>query len=73
LLTAAVVNQRFRKMLLSNPAQALATGYGGEVFHMEKDVRDRVSAIRANSLEDFARQLTNIQDFSASKFAYAGD
>jgi hypothetical protein len=33
LLTAAVVNRRFRQMLLADPGRALALGYGGEAFH----------------------------------------
>ncbi len=74
LLTAAVINQRFRKMLLTNPGQALASGYGGEAFNLDRDVKDRVSSIRASSLEDFAKQLTQIQDIpSASLACFAGD
>ncbi len=74
LLTAAVISQRFRKMLLTDPGQALAIGYGGEAFHLEREERDRVLSIRASSLEDFAKQLTQIQDMhSASLAFFAGD
>jgi hypothetical protein len=72
LLTAAVVNRRFRQMLLTDPGRALASGYGGEAFHMRTDERDSISRIQASSLEDFARQLNQIKDIPAS-YAYAGD
>ncbi len=74
ILTAAVINQRFRNMLLTNPGQALASGYGGEAFHLGREEKDRVASIRASSLEDFAKQLTQIQDIpSASLSCFAGD
>ncbi|MCD4672302.1 MAG: hypothetical protein K8R77_06545 [Anaerolineaceae bacterium] len=57
LLTAAVVNDRFRKLLLNNPAQALASGYCGEIFHFPPEEKQRVTAIQASSLSDFAEQL----------------
>jgi hypothetical protein len=72
LLTAAVVNRRFRQMLLSNPAQALALGYGGEAFHMRNEEKARIASIQASSLEDFAKQLNQIKEFSVG-YAYAGD
>jgi hypothetical protein len=58
LLTAAVVNQRFCKLLLSNPASALASGYNGESFRLGKEESDFILSIQAKSLADFARQLT---------------
>lgn len=58
LLTAAVINQRFRTMLLTNPANALARGFQGEPFQLNRDEKDRILAIQADSLADFARQLT---------------
>jgi hypothetical protein len=61
LLTAAVINQRFREMLLSDPAQALAAGFAGEAFALGGEERDQVASIHASSLEDFARQLNLIQ------------
>jgi hypothetical protein len=56
-LTAAVVNENFRKMLLANPEQALAKGYRGESFHLSKEERSRLAAIRATSLTEFAAQI----------------
>jgi hypothetical protein len=57
LLTAAVVNQKFCKLLLTNPARALDAGYNGEAFRLATDEKDRILSIRANSLADFAMQL----------------
>jgi len=59
LLTAAVVNQKFRKLLLDDPAIALASGFNGEPFRLASEVKDRVLSINANSLADFAMQLTD--------------
>lgn len=63
LLTAAVINQRFRTLLLTNPANALDYGFHGEPFRLEKVEKDRILAIRAGSLADFARQLTGELDY----------
>jgi hypothetical protein len=57
LLTAAVVNRRFCRLLLHNPLAALAGGYRGEAFHLDAVELKRISAIRATSLRDFALQL----------------
>lgn len=57
LLTAAVVNQRFCNLLLSNPASALDSGYNGETFSLASEEKDLILSIQANSLSDFARQL----------------
>jgi hypothetical protein len=56
-LTAAVINENFRKLLLANPDQALTKGYRGEPFHLAKEERTRLAAIRATSLAEFAAQL----------------
>ena len=58
LITAAVVNQGFCNLLLANPAMALATGYNGELFHLETEEQEFILSIRATSLADFAKQLT---------------
>ncbi len=57
LLTAAVVNQRFCRLLLANPANALACGYNGESFRLESEIEHRVLSIQAKSLAEFASQL----------------
>ena len=57
LLTAAVINEGFRKMLLSNPELALTKGYKGESFHLSKEERTRLAAIHATNLTEFAAQI----------------
>lgn len=57
IMTAAVINERFRKLLLSNPSLALKNGYGGEAFNLESEESERISAIKATSLAEFARQM----------------
>jgi len=60
ILSAAVINSRFRSMLLSDPAKAIAGGYSGEKFNLGHADQKRLSSIHANSLADFALQLANI-------------
>ncbi len=60
LLTAAVINEGFRKMLLSNPELALSKGYIGETFHLSKEERKRLASIRATSLMDFAAKIPRL-------------
>ncbi|MDY6872998.1 MAG: hypothetical protein SVR81_03375 [Chloroflexota bacterium] len=60
LLTAAVINGSFRKALLNDPGRAISSGFGGEVFNLGSDVVQRVSNIQANSLADFATQLSQL-------------
>ena len=57
LLMAAIINQRFRKLLLTNPKSALEEGFQGEVFRLNPDERERLFSIRADSLSDLATQL----------------
>ena len=57
LLTAAVVNRRFCRLLLANPLRALTVGYRGEAFQLDPTEVRQISAIRATSLRDFALQL----------------
>jgi hypothetical protein len=54
LITAAVINQSFRSLLLSNPEKALTTGFNGEAFRLDRDERELVLSIRATSLSEFA-------------------
>jgi len=58
LITAAVVNERFRKLLLTNPELALSMGYSGESFDLSKEEKKQLTSIKAESLEDFASQLS---------------
>ncbi len=65
LLTAATVSKKFRHLLLTNPAQALANGYNGEVFHLDAQDLDRIMSIQALTLREFAQQLIGQQTFKA--------
>jgi len=58
LLSAAVVNRQFRDLLLSDPQAALKNGYQGESFSLNHDERNLVVSIRANTLAEFAGQIT---------------
>jgi hypothetical protein len=60
ILTAAVVNQNFCKLLLSDPESAIRKGYGGEDFHLAVEEAKKLALIRAATLADFARQLNNL-------------
>ncbi len=71
ILTAAVINNQFRKLLLSNPAKAIENGYGGEMFSLAREEKRRVAAIRATSLADFASQLNQVLEYGMA--AQAGD
>lgn len=57
ILTAAVVNEKFRKLLLTNPGMAIKNGFGGEAFHLGADEARRIAAIRVSTLAEFARQM----------------
>jgi expansin (peptidoglycan-binding protein) len=60
ILSAAVINNSFRQMLLSDPAKAVSSGYSGEAFNLNKEDKKRLTAIHAVSLADFAAQLSQI-------------
>jgi hypothetical protein len=57
ILTAAVINPQFCKILLTDPARALTMGFAGEPFKLNAKSQDLLSGIRASSLSDFARQM----------------
>ena len=59
ILTAAVVNEKFRKLLLSDPEMAVRMGFGGEAFHLDHADTRRLASIRATSLAEFARQMNS--------------
>lgn len=58
LITAAVINQSFRQLLLTNPEKAISTGFNGETFRLERDEKDLVLSIQATSLADFAVKVS---------------
>ncbi|HNR02523.1 MAG TPA: hypothetical protein PKK59_08315 [Anaerolineaceae bacterium] len=57
ILTAAVVNEKFRRLLLTNPGMAIRNGFGGEAFHLGTEETRRIAAIRVSTLAEFARQM----------------
>lgn len=72
ILTAAVINNQFRKLLLANPGKAIESGYGGEHFTLAREEKTRVAAIRATSLADFASQLNRVLEYGQVAIS-AGD
>lgn len=60
LLTAAVVNGRFRSMLLNDPVSTATGGYAGEKFSLDNCQMKKLGAIRAATLAEFAAQLATI-------------
>jgi len=72
ILTAAVINNQFRKLLLANPGKAIESGYAGETFYLAREEKKKVAAIRATSLADFATQLSQVLDASSIAVS-AGD
>jgi hypothetical protein len=67
MMTAAVVNQKFRDLLLSNPEAAMSRGYLGEKFSLNPDEMELVLSIQATSLTDFAQQLLQNSTHSKNK------
>jgi hypothetical protein len=57
LLTAAIISQSFRSMLLNDSAKAIASGYHGERFQMGSAEKQLVTSIQASTLAEFATQL----------------
>ncbi len=71
LLAAAVVNQGFRDLLLTRPAEALAQGYYGEEFALDRNEKNLVLSIHAKDLSELALQITTYQeDKSPHGFGY---
>jgi hypothetical protein len=57
LLCAAVVNERFREVLLHHPERAIASGYGNQCFALTVEEQKLVIGIQADRLEDFAAEI----------------
>jgi hypothetical protein len=57
IICAAVVDNRFRTMLLTNPAKAIAHGYNGEAFLITEQEANHLISIKAETLKEFASQL----------------
>ncbi len=56
-MCAAVVDGRFRELLLSDPRAALNAGYNGEKFSFPEDLLELIYSIEAGTLAEFANQL----------------
>jgi hypothetical protein len=69
IMTAAVISERFRRLLLANPGLAIKNGFNGEAFHLAADESRRISAIRAATLADFARQMNASQSSAVISLA----
>lgn len=69
LISAAVVSPRFCGLLLSDPVNALATGYNGETFQLTPPEYAAVTSVHASNVRDFAAQLLaifqNVSDIAA--------
>ena len=62
LLAAAVINQGFRNLLLTRPAEALAQGYYGEEFILDRNEKNLVLSLQAKDLTELAQQITTYQE-----------
>jgi len=60
ILSAAVINQRFRNLLLNDPDQAVSCGFNGESFDLSSKEKDDLSSLKGLSLADFASQLARL-------------
>ena len=60
ILTAAVINQQFRNLLLNDPNQAVSLGFNGESFNLSSKEKDELSSLKGLSLADFASQLARL-------------
>lgn len=66
LISAAIVDRSFQKVLLTKPAEAMASGYNGETFDLTDDDRAMIMTIQATSLNDFAAQLVRLRENNCS-------
>jgi len=66
LLSAAIVDRSFQKVLLTRPEEAMANGYNGEIFDLTEDDRAMIMTIQATSIKDFAAQLVRLRENNCS-------
>lgn len=57
LICAAVVSERFRERLLTDPPAALRSGYAGESFSLPPDELALILSHQANSLPQLAELI----------------
>ena len=60
ILSAAVINQQFRDLLINDPDQAISRGFNGESFNLSTKEKDELSSLKGLSLADFASQLARL-------------
>jgi hypothetical protein len=65
LLSAAVVNQRFCQLLLTEPETALGLGFNGESFALPAHEKSLVLSIQATTLQSFTQQLLALQEIAS--------
>jgi len=56
-LSAALVSEHFRELLLTNPQGAIEAGFNGENFHLEPEIMTAIASIKAQSLETFVQEV----------------
>ena len=59
-VAAAVVNEKFRSLLLSDASAALNGGYLGQPFALSQRESDILLSIHADTLADLANQILNM-------------
>ncbi len=69
LLSAAVINQGFRELLLTNPTKALDRGFCGEQFALDRHERNLILSIQARDLSDFALQISTYQEDKSPQYS----
>lgn len=72
LLSAAIVSEEFRALLLCNPARAIDKGYGDETFKFSSAEQARIVSVRASSLSEFAMRIMELDGKSVSMLSAAG-
>lgn len=60
LIHAAIINTRFRQLLITNPVNTIEKGYLGESFYFPNDVKNQIQNIHAGNLEEFSSQVVQI-------------
>lgn len=64
LIHAAIINTRFREILLKNPVCAIENGYQGESFQFSSELKERIKLIQAGTLEEFSTKILSVVDTS---------
>ena len=62
LFSAALVDRGFCDLLLSQPNQALDSGYNGESFHLSGEDKEFILTVKSTSLVDLAKRWILFND-----------